>query len=316
MLLEFESEVETIENEIKALRHSEEGDAIDILKKIEALTKQRDDSLKKIYNKLDDWQTCLVARHPNRPQTLDYIGALMSDFFELHGDRVYADDRAIISGMARFDDTPVIVFGHQKGSGTTEKIAHNFGMSGPEGYRKILRLMDLADKFSLPIISFIDTPGAYPGIGAEERGQSGAIGMCLRRSIDLRVPYINIIIGEGGSGGALAMAVGDYTLMLEHAIYSVISPEGCASILWKDGSRAADAAALLSLTARKLKKMKMIEEIISEPVGGAHRHPQTIFDNTRNAIAIALKRFMQMDTDSLMTQRQQRWRHYGVFKEV
>lgn len=316
MLLEFETEVETIENEIRTLRHSDEGDAADILNRIQALQKRRDGVLKKIYSGLDDWQTCQVARHPDRPQTLDYIAALLEDFLELYGDRAYADDRAIICGIARFESTPVIVFGHQKGHDTKEKLNHNFGMSGPEGYRKILRVMDLANKFSLPLISFIDTPGAYPGIGAEERGQSGAIGMCLRRSVELQVPYINVVIGEGGSGGALAMGVGDWTMMLEHSIYSVISPEGCASILWKDGSRAPEAAGLLGLTAHKLKKLKLIDEIIPEPVGGAHRQQKEMAETLRESIARVLKRLLQKDASLLLQTRQQRWRDYGVYKEV
>ena len=314
-LLDFESELEAIEAEIEALRYSEEKDGDDIISRIAAAEKKREAGLKRIYKNINDWQICQVARHPQRPQTTDYIGALMTDFVELRGDRLHADDNAIISGLARFDGVPVVVFGHRKGSNTEEKVHHNFGMSGPEGYRKVIRMMDLADKFGLPLISFIDTPGAYPGIGAEERGQSGAIGACLRRSAELRVPYLVVVIGEGGSGGALAMAVGDYVAMMEYAIYSVISPEGCASILWKDASRTADAAAILGLTSAKLKKLKMIDEIIAEPAGGAHRYPTDALTAARTALSGALQRLSRLEENKLLDLRHQRWRNYGVFKE-
>ena len=315
-LMEFEAAVEPLENAIRSLRHSNEGDGIDILNRIQALRKERDRALKKIYAGLTDWQVCQVARHPNRPQFLDYVGALFDDFFELHGDRLYADDRAIIGGVGRFEGTAVMIIGQQKGAGTHDKITHNFGMPNPEGYRKALRMMDLAEKFRLPIVSFIDTPGAYPGIGAEERGQAGAIGMCLRRSAELKTPYINLVIGEGGSGGALALAVGDCIAMLEYAIYSVISPEGCASILWKDAGRAQDAAALLHLTAAKLKKLKMIDEVLAEPVGGAHRNAEAMMETARGYIRKALQALGQVEVERLLEDRYERWRRYGVFKKV
>lgn len=314
-LLDFENEVETIEAKIDELRRSEQGSVGDVLNTIAELTKKRETLLRRIYAKLDDWQICQVARHPLRPQTKDYINALTTDFIELHGDRLFSDDRSIITGIAHFDDTPVFVIGHQKGRGTNEKLSHNFGMSHPEGYRKVLRIMDLADKFGLPIISFVDTPGAYPGIGAEERGQSGAIGSCLRRSAELRVPLLVAVIGEGGSGGALAMAVGDYVAMMQYSIYSVISPEGCASILWGDGLRAAEAAKLLGLTAARLKKLQVIDEIIDEPVGGAHWNPEQAAEFVKSALQQALRRLMRWDEQKRADIRQQRWRNYGVFKE-
>lgn len=313
-LLDFEEGISKMEEAIRLLRESENNTA-DILSKIGALEKEKVKKLRQLYSNLSDWQTCLVARHPARPQTPDYIDALMTDFMELHGDRLYADDRSIICGFARFGGKPVMVLGHQKGSGTKERLERNFGMAGPEGYRKVQRVMDLAEKFSLPLVSFIDTPGAYPGIGAEERGQSGAIGACLMRSAQLRTPFAVVVVGEGGSGGALAMSVGDYIAMLQHSVYSVISPEGCASILWKDGTRMADAAALLGLTAEKLKKRGLIDEIIEEPPGGAHRYRQDVMENVRTALTKALARLERMDIDKLMRQRHERWRNYGQFKE-
>ena len=252
-LLDFEGELEALEAEIKTLSLSDNQDAKDIFKRRKILKKKRDSCVEKIYGDLNDWQTCQVARHSSRPQAIDYIGALFTDFIELSGDRLYAEDAAIIAGLAKFNDQPVVVIGQQKGRDTAEKINRNFGMAGPEGYRKALRMMDLADKFSLPLMTFVDTPGAYPGIGAEERGQSGAIGRCLYRSFTLRAPILATVIGEGGSGGALALAAGDYLGMLRYSIYSVISPEGAASILWKDASRTANAAEILALTAPKLK---------------------------------------------------------------
>lgn len=314
-LLEFEQDVGKMEDAIVLLRESDQDNATDLLDKVHALEAEKNKKLKQIYQNLDEWQICLVARHPSRPQTLDYINALTTDFMELHGDRLYADDRAIVTGLARFNDSPVAVIGHQKGTGTEERIERNFGMAGPEGYRKLLRVMALANKFTLPILSFIDTPGAYPGIGAEERGQSSAIGTCLYESIKLRVPFIVIVIGEGGSGGALAMSVGDHLAMLQYSVYSVISPEGCASILWKDGSRMAEAASLLGLTAPKLKKLGLIDDIIPEPTGGAHRNPAQTIASVGANITQALQKLQSLSPDKLIETRHKRWRNHGKFRE-
>lgn len=315
-LLDFEEDIGKMETAIRLLRESDESGAADILKKISELEKDKTRRIKKIYDNLSAWQICQVARHPERPQTSDYISALMDDFTQLHGDRLYADDEAIICGLARFGDHAVMVMGNQKGDSTDERIRRNFGMSGPEGYRKVLRVMKLAEKFNLPLISFVDTPGAYPGIGAEERGQAGAIGECLMYSAGLRSPYIVVVIGEGGSGGALAMSAGDHIAMLQYSVYSVISPEGGASILWKDGSRMAEAAELLGLTAAKLKKLGLIDEIIAEPFGGAHRAPAEAIENVRAGIEKALQRLQRLDADKLLQVRSERWRHYGQYKEA
>ena len=316
ILLDFETDLETVEAEIAELRRSDDVSADGIIKRLASLQKERDKQLRQIYKQLSDWQICQVARHPNRPQTHDYIRVLITDFVEMAGDRLYSEDRAIIAGIGHFGGTAVAVCGHQKGSDTNDRLQNNFGMPHPEGYRKVLRIMDLADKFGLPLISFVDTPGAYPGIGAEERGQSSAIGECLRRSAGLRIPFITFIIGEGGSGGALAMASGDHTAMLQYSIYSVISPEGCASILWKDSSRMKDAAENLSLTAAKLKKLALIDEIVNEPPGGAHRSPESVMESVRTSLQQALTRLSSFDEEKLVENRYQRWRHYGRFKEA
>ncbi len=317
-LLEFESAVGPIEAEIAELRRNEEtpeGDK-NALQQLRTLEKKRDAVFKKLYANLSEWETCQVARHPARPQTMDYIRGLCTNFVELHGDRSYADDKAMIAGVGFFGDRSVAIIGQQKGHSTDEKIKHNFGMAGPEGYRKALRIMNFAEKFHLPLLTFIDTPGAYPGIGAEERGQSGAIGLCLQRAATLQTPILATIVGEGGSGGALAIAVGDYVGMLKHSVYSVISPEGCASILWKDVSRMADAAALLGLTAAQLKKLRLIDEIIAEPQGGAHRSPDKIVTAVGEALEAALERLENLSTEALLEQRYQRWRNYGKYKEI
>ncbi len=315
-LLNFESELDVLETKIKSLSQSEEENAEDILKKRKKLERQKNASLAKIYSNLSDWQICQVARHPARPQAIDYIHTLFSDFVELSGDRLYSDDPAIITGLARLNNHPIVIIGQQKGRDTTERINRNFGMAGPEGYRKSLRMMNLANKFNIPIMTFIDTPGAYPGIGAEERGQSSAIGHCLYRSFTLEVPILTIVIGEGGSGGALALAVGDYVGMLSYSIYSVISPEGAASILWKDASRTEDVAGILALTAPKLKKLHLIDEIIKEPVGGAHRQPQETYEAVKKALTEKLAHCKRMDKDKLLEARQKRWRNYGTYNEV
>jgi len=258
----------------------------------------------------------MVARHPQRPYTLDYVQAIFTDFHELHGDREFADDPAIVGGPARFNGQPVMVIGHQKGRDTRERGYRNFGMPRPEGYRKALRLMKLAEKFELPLLTFVDTPGAFPGIGAEERNQSEAIGRNLYEMAALKVPVVTTVIGEGGSGGALAIAVGDVTLMLQYSIYSVISPEGCAAILWKSAAQAPEAAETLGITAHRLKALGLIDRIISEPVGGAHRDPAHMAQLLKRALSDALRQFQGTSPKELIKQRHERIMHYGKFKEI
>src|SRR5678816_1756724 len=266
--LEFEQSIAELETKIEELRFAQDDSAVDISEEIQRLTKRSQTLTKDIYGKLTPWQVAQVARHPQRPYTLDYIQGLFTQFEELHGDRTFSDDASIVGGLARFNGQACVVLGHQKGRDTKEKIARNFGMPKPEGYRKALRLMKLAEKFGLPVFTFVDTPGAYPGIDAEERGQSEAIGRNLFEMARLGTPLIATIIGEGGSGGALAISVGDQLLMLQYSIYSVISPEGCASILWKTAERAADAAKQLGITAHRLKPLGLVDKIVTEPVGG------------------------------------------------
>jgi acetyl-CoA carboxylase carboxyl transferase subunit alpha len=292
----------------------QDDSAVDISEEIERLQKKSQALLKDIYAKLSPWQVSQLARHPQRPYTLDYIGDIFTDFHELHGDRAFADDLSIVGGLARFNGTPVMVLGHQKGRDTKERALRNFGMSKPEGYRKALRLMKLAEKFGLPIFTFVDTPGAYPGIDAEERGQSEAIGRNLFEMSQLKVPVITTIIGEGGSGGALAIAVGDAVLMLQYATYSVISPEGCASILWKSADKAPDAAEALGLTAHRLKALGVIDKIVAEPLGGAHRDPKQMASMLKRALADTLRQFQGMKTKELLTARHERLLAYGKFK--
>src|SRR5574340_615327 len=269
--LDFEQPIAELEARIEELRFVQDDSAVDISEEIGRLQKKNQTLTKDIYAKLSAWQVSQVSRHPQRPYTLDYIQNIFTDFEELHGDRAFSDDPAIVGGLARFNGQPVMVIGQQKGRDTKEKIYRNFGMSRPEGYRKALRLMKLAEKFGIPVFTFIDTPGAYPGVGAEERGQSEAIGRNLYVMAELKVPIICTVIGEGGSGGAVAIAVGDALLMLQYSTYSVISPEGCASILWKSAEKAADAAETLGITATRLKALGLVDKIISEPLGGAHR---------------------------------------------
>ncbi|HEY5762921.1 MAG TPA: acetyl-CoA carboxylase carboxyltransferase subunit alpha, partial [Rhodocyclaceae bacterium] len=269
--LDFEQPIADLENKIEELRFMQEDSAVDITEEISRLERKSQSLTKDIYGKLSSWQIAQVARHPQRPYTLDYIERIFTDFHELHGDRSFADDPAIVGGLARFNGQSVMVIGHQKGRDTKEKIARNFGMPRPEGYRKALRLMRLAERFAIPVITFVDTPGAYPGIGAEERGQSEAIGRNLYVMAELKVPIIVTVIGEGGSGGALAIAVGDTVQMLQYSTYSVISPEGCASILWKSADKAADAAEIMGITAPRLKTLGLIDKVVAEPCGGAHR---------------------------------------------
>jgi acetyl-CoA carboxylase carboxyl transferase subunit alpha len=314
--LDFEASIADLEQKIEALRFAQEESAIDIADEVDQLRKKSQSLLKDTYAKLTPWQVAMVARHPQRPYTLDYISALCTDFHELHGDRTFGDDPAIVGGLARFNGQPVMVIGHQKGRDTKERGYRNFGMPRPEGYRKALRLMKLAEKFDIPVLTFVDTPGAFPGIGAEERNQSEAIGRNLIEMASLRVPIITTIIGEGGSGGALAIAVGDTVLMLQYSVYSVISPEGCAAILWKSAEKAPDAAETLGITAHRLKALGLIDRIVSEPLGGAHRDPQHMAQLLRRAISDALRQLQSLDLKSLLRQRHERIMAYGKFKEI
>jgi len=314
--LDFELPVAELENKIDELRFVQSDSAVDISEEISRLRTKTENQLKDIYSKLTPWQIAQVARHPQRPYTLDYISLMFTDFYELHGDRSFADDPAIVGGLARFSGQSVMVIGHQKGRDLKERTLRNFGMPRPEGYRKALRLMELAEKYKIPVITLVDTPGAYPGIGAEERGQSEAIGKNLIVMSGLRVPIISVIIGEGGSGGALAIAVGDALLMLQYSTYSVISPEGCASILWKSADKAPEAAETLGITAQRLKALGLIDKIVTEPLGGAHRDHQQMADSLKKAVADSLRAFQDLDTESLIAQRHARIRALGKFKEI
>jgi acetyl-CoA carboxylase carboxyl transferase subunit alpha len=271
--LEFEQPIAELEAKIEELRFVQDDSAVDIADEISRLQKKADALVKDTYTRLTPWQVAQVARHPQRPYTLDYIAAIFTDFHEMHGDRSFADDPSIVGGLARFSGQPIMIIGHQTGHDTKEKVLRNVGMPRPEGYRKALRLMRTAEKFGLPVLTFVDTPGAFPGIGAEERGQSEAIGRNLFAMAELKVPIITTVIGEGGSGGALAIAVADCVLMLQHAVYSVISPEGCAAILWKSAEKAPEAAEIMGITAHRLKALGLIDRIVNEPLGGAHRDP-------------------------------------------
>ncbi len=314
--LEFEQPVASLEEKIEELRFAQDDSAVDISDEIARLQKKSDALTKDLYAKLTPWQVALVARHHQRPYTLDYVRDIFTDFHELHGDRSFADDLSIVGGMARFNGQACMVIGHQKGRDTKERAARNFGMPKPEGYRKALRLMKLAEKFGLPIFTFVDTPGAYPGIDAEERGQSEAIGHNLYAMAELKVPIIATVIGEGGSGGALAIAMGDQVLMLQYATYSVISPEGCASILWKNADKAPEAAEIMGITAHRLKALGLIDRIVAEPVGGAHRDPTAMAQLLKRALADALRQFQGIKTAELLTQRHERLAAYGKFKEI
>ncbi len=314
--LEFEQPIAELQAKIDELRYVHEDSAVDISDEISRLTKKSQQLTRDIYSKLTSWQIAQVARHPQRPYTLDYIGAVFSDFRELHGDRSFADDAAIVGGLARFNGQPCMVIGHQKGRDTKEKIRRNFGMPRPEGYRKALRLMKLAEKFGLPLFTFVDTPGAYPGIGAEERGQSEAIGRNLYEMAGLRTPVVATVIGEGGSGGALAIAIGDLTLMLQYSTYSVISPEGCASILWKSAEQAPEAAEILGITAPRLKQLGLIDKIVNEPVGGAHRDHPAMMVAIKKALTDALRQLQDQPLDALLEAREDKILSYGKFKEI
>ena len=315
VFLDFEQPIAELTKKIDELRFVQGESAVDISDEITRLQKKSTDLTKSIFSKLTPVQVSQVSRHPQRPYTLDYIQAIFTDFEELHGDRHFADDYAIVGGLARFNGQSVMVIGHQKGRDTKEKIRRNFGMPRPEGYRKALRLMQTAEKFSLPIMTFVDTPGAYPGIGAEERGQSEAIGRNLYELTRLRVPVLCTIIGEGGSGGALAIAVGDYVNMLQYSTYSVISPEGCASILWKTAEKAPDAAQALGITAKRLAELKLIDRIIDEPLGGAHRDHAEITRRVKEVLTDQLRTVQDMPMADLLTRRFDRIMAYGQFVE-
>ena len=315
VFLDFEQPIAELNKKIEELRFVQGESAVDISDEITRLQKKSNDLTKNIYNKLTPAQVSQVSRHPQRPYTLDYVSALFTDFQELHGDRHFADDYAIVGGLARFNGQSVMVIGHQKGRDTKEKIRRNFGMPRPEGYRKALRLMQLAEKFRLPVFAFVDTPGAYPGIGAEERNQSEAIGRNLYELTKLKVPVICTIIGEGGSGGALAIAVGDYVNMLQYSTYSVISPEGCASILWKTAEKAADAAQALGITADRLLKLNLIDRVIEEPLGGAHRSYDELMVRVKDILTDQLRTAQDMPQSDLLTRRFDRIMDYGQFAE-
>ena len=314
--LEFEQPIAELEQKIDSLRFVQDDSALDIADEIERLQKKSLSLVKDTYAKLSPWQVAQVARHPQRPYTLDYLGAIFTDFHELHGDRTFADDPSIVGGMARFNGQPVMVIGHQKGRDTKERNYRNFGMPRPEGYRKALRLMKLAEKFGLPVFTLVDTPGAFPGVGAEERGQSEAIGRNLYEMAALRVPIISTIIGEGGSGGALAISVSDVLLMLQYSVLSVITPEGCAAILWRSADRAPDAAETMGITAHRFKALGLIDRIVNEPVGGAHRDPQQMAQLLKRALGDALRQFQDVKPADLVKQRLERIMAYGKFQEI
>jgi acetyl-CoA carboxylase carboxyl transferase subunit alpha len=313
--LDFEQPIAELEAKIEELRYVGDDAEVNINEEISRLEGKCKHLTESIFSKLTAWQISQLARHPRRPYTLDYVERVFDDFQELHGDRAYADDPAIVGGMARFEGEPVMIIGHQKGRDTKEKIRRNFGMPRPEGYRKAMRLMQMAERFKLPVLTFIDTPGAYPGVGAEERGQSEAIARNLFVMSELKTPIICTVIGEGGSGGALAIGVGDRVNMLEYGTYSVISPEGCASILWKSAERASDAAEALGITSERLKQLGLIDEIIPEPLGGAHRNAEQMARNVRNSLRQSLERLGSTSLDRLLDQRYERLMSYGQFKE-
>lgn len=310
--LDFEKPITELEKKIQELRRYISDKKIDLSSELRRLEDKLQHLKKDTYSSLTAWQRVQLARHPNRPYTLDYINLLMSDFIELHGDRCFGDDKAMVAGFAKLDNQKIVVIGHQKGRDTKENLKRNFGCAHPEGYRKALRAMQLAEKFDLPIVIFIDTPGAYPGIGAEERGQAQAIALNLREMMQLGVPIIAIVIGEGGSGGALGIGVADRIFVLENAYYSVISPEGCAAILWKNGAKAPEAAEALKLTAPDLLKMGLIDELIPEPLGGAHRDPQKTAETLKEVVNKNLKELSALTKDNLLKSRYKKFRQIGA----
>ena len=314
--LDFEKELALLDGKVNELRsinssQNEEKQKNGDIKEIEKKSKQL---LKKIYSELTPWHKCQIARHPERPHSSLYIKKLMTEFVPLAGDKKFAEDKSIIGGLARLNDTPIVIIGHEKGDDTKSRIQHNFGMARPEGYRKAVRLMDLADKFNLPVITFIDTPGAYPGKGAEERGQAEAIASSIAKCMQIKVPLISIIIGEGGSGGAVALASSNKIIMLEHSIYSVISPEGCASILWKNSDKMKEAADALKLTAGDLTKLGVVDEIISEPIGGAHRNINETILKVGKSLERSLKKFNKITPDQILEERRKKFLDVGKFK--
>lgn len=312
-LLEFEKPIQELRDQVESLKNTSNGSDIDITEEIGKLNKKIEDLSQNIYSNLTASQIMQIARHPERPHTIDYINNLFTDFIELHGDKHYADDQSLITGLAKFENTAVLVIGHQKGCNTKENIKKNFGMSKPEGYRKALKAMKLAEKFGLPIITFVDTPGAYPGIGAEERNQSEAIGKNLYEMSALKTPIIVNIIGEGGSGGALAIAIGDIVNMLEFAVYSVITPEGCASILWKDATKSSVAAEMLAITSNKLYSFSLIDAIIKEPTHGAHNSHAEVMDNMRKTIKKNIQQLQNKSIEELLKTRFEKIMKYGSF---
>ena len=313
--LDFEQPIGEVEAKIDELKFVGDDSELNISEEISRLRRKSDALTQSIFSKLSAWQIAQLARHPHRPYMLDYVRLCFTDFQELHGDRMYADDQSLVGGIGRLEGQPVVIIGHQKGRDTKERVRRNYGMARPEGYRKALRLMKMAEKFHLPVISLIDTPGAYPGMGAEERGQSEAIARNLIVMAELKTPVIATVIGEGGSGGALAIGVADRLLMLQYGIYSVISPEGCASILWKSPEKAEAAAEALGITAERLRKLGLVDEVIPEPLGGAHRDIQAIADSVKNALLNALSEVQALSSDQLIEQRRNRLAAYGVYNE-
>ncbi len=314
-MLEFEEPIKSLEDKIEELRNIGSDGQVNIVEEINVLQKKCNKLIKDIYSNLTPWQITQIARHPNRPYTLDYIKKIFKNFHELHGDRAYADDNAIVSGIAQFNETSVAIIGHEKGRGTNEKIARNFGMARPEGFRKALRVMKLAERFNMPIVTFIDTPGAYPGIDAEERGQSEAIANNLLEMSNLSVPILSYVIGEGGSGGALAIGVCDHLSMLEYSVYSVISPEGCASILWKSPENAHLAAEAMCITAENLQKLKLIDELISEPLGGAHRNIAPVSEAISLSISKNIEIYSNIDSKILIKNRKDKLSSVGYYQD-
>jgi acetyl-CoA carboxylase carboxyl transferase subunit alpha len=311
IFLDFEQPIAELEGKIEELRHLSNNDEINIAEEVGKLQEKAQKLLIQTYDKLTPWQKVQVARHPERPHCCDYVQGLIEDFTPLAGDRQFGEDNAITGGLGRFRGHACVVIGQEKGANTSERVAHNFGMARPEGYRKANRLMDLADRFSLPIVTFVDTPGAYPGVGAEERGQAEAIASCINSCLNVKVPVVSIVIGEGGSGGAIAIATGDRVMMLEHSIYSVISPEGCASILWRSADAAQTAAEALRLTAQDLKEHGLIDKVIDEPLGGAHRNKECAIESAGDAIETALDDLMTLDGGSLRAKRREKFLQLG-----
>ena len=311
--LDFEQPIAELEAKIEELRYVNADSDINIGEEIKRLQKRSKDLTASIFSSLTSWQISKVARHPNRPYTLDYVERIFTDFEELHGDRSFADDPAIITGIGRLDGEPVVVIGQQKGRSTQDRIYRNYGMPKPEGYRKAMRIMELAERFHMPIFTFIDTPGAYPGVGAEERGQSEAIARNLRLMSGLKTPIIATVIGEGGSGGALAIGVADTVMMLEYSTYSVISPEGCASILWKSADKAKDAAEAMGIIAGRLKEVGLVDQVVKEPLGGAHRNPIEIAETLKDQLRKEIAKLLKLSPEALIARRQQKIRAYGVY---